>query len=123
MRSEDILQDIIALKYIKAVTFSGGEPLDQAEALLPLMRKLRERGYNICIYTGYTFEEAKADAVKFAAVSLADILVDGRFVLAKRTLSKPFIGSLNQRIIDIPKTLRQGEIIPFEPRSVTIKIA
>jgi anaerobic ribonucleoside-triphosphate reductase activating protein len=123
METDNIFKDIVSLKYIKAVTFSGGEPLDQADSLLSLMTRLREREYNIWVYTGYAFEEAALEPAMFAAVRQADILVDGRFVLAKRTLAVPFIGSANQRIIDVQKTLRQGEIALFTPRGITIRIA
>jgi anaerobic ribonucleoside-triphosphate reductase activating protein len=123
IESDTVFRDIISLKYIKAVTFSGGEPLDQAEALIPLMKKLRALSYNICVYTGYTFEEAAADPAKYSAVCLADILVDGRFELAKRTLSMPFVGSENQRVIDVQKSLRTGEVALITPRDIDIKIA
>jgi anaerobic ribonucleoside-triphosphate reductase activating protein len=120
MDSKTIFQDILSLKYIRGVTFSGGEPLDQAVALAPLMKDLRGQGYNIWIYTGYTFEEAAADSLMSVVVRLADVLVDGRFVRSKRTLTIPFIGSENQRVIDVQESLRQGKVQLFTPRIVWI---
>jgi anaerobic ribonucleoside-triphosphate reductase activating protein len=118
--ADTIFNEIVSLKYIRGVSFSGGEPLDQAAALVPLMDSLRRRGCNICVYTGYTYEEARANPIFFAALRLTDILVDGRFIREKRILSAAFIGSENQRIIDVQASLMRKEVVLFKPRCIQI---
>lgn len=105
---DDILDDLKGYKYIKGVTFSGGEPLAQTEALRALTDRLKNADYHIIIYTGYTYEEIAADKTMFAAISHADLLIDGPYLQAKRTLSLPFRGSSNQRILDIRQSIQHG---------------
>lgn len=101
------------------ITFSGGEPFIQAEALNPLAQKIKEAGMNLWIYSGYTFEqliqmgERKKEIQEL--LEKADVLVDGKFIVDERSLSSPFIGSKNQRLIDIPKTLTNNKIVLWEP--------
>lgn len=93
----------------RGVTFSGGEPLAQAEELLQVIKGLRKikPELNIWVYTGYIFEEIK----DYPVLQEINVLVDGPFILAKRDISLPFRGSGNQRIIDLPKTFAQGGLI------------
>ncbi len=99
---------------LDGVTFSGGEPMCQPKAFLVLAREIKKRNLSIVIFTGYEFEElldmAKTDAQVLELLGLTDLLIDGRFILAERDLTLKFRGSKNQRIIDVPKTLRTGEI-------------
>ena len=94
------------------VTFSGGEPFCQAEALYELGTKLKKRGLDIMCYSGWTYEELlkKAETEEFVGklLSITDILVDGRFVSEKRSLSLKFRGSENQRLIDVQQSLKKG---------------
>ena len=62
---DDIINDIKNYKYINAVTFSGGEPLDQPEAVEETINKLKAAGYHIMIYSGYTYEEKLQIAKKY----------------------------------------------------------
>lgn len=62
--------------------FSGGEPLCQAEALLPLARMLREAGYELAAYTGDIYEEVmEKGGAKAEFLSLMDVVIDGPFLL------------------------------------------
>lgn len=93
------------------VTLTGGDPLYSAQALIPLVAELRGRGYNIWCYTGFTFEELIAGGESLPAGTLAllealDVLVDGPFVESLRDTSLMFRGSSNQRILDLPASLR-----------------
>lgn len=83
------------------VTFSGGDPLMQIDALLPLARRVKERGYNLWVYTGYTIEEIRASDSLSRILDYADTIVEGRFVKALRDTSLRFSGSSNQRIITL----------------------
>lgn len=100
------------------VTFSGGEPFSQAEALYELGTRLKQRGYNLMCYSGWTFEELlkKAETDEFVGklLGILDTLVDGRFELSRRSLTLKFRGSTNQRILDVKKSLAEHTAIEAE---------
>lgn len=112
---EEILAMIDENPLLDGVTFSGGDPMEQSAALIPLAREIKERGMNLIIYTGYTYErlmELKDERPDFfELLTFADILIDGPFVMAKRSLELKFRGSSNQRIIDVPESLAQGRVV------------
>lgn len=101
--------------WLDGVTLSGGEPFAQAVALAALARGCRALGLPVMSYSGYTWEELTdpAAAPAGAADLLAEIdrLVDGRFELQKRSLLLRFRGSTNQRVIDVPASLRAGSCV------------
>lgn len=107
---DDIISDITRFKYIRCVTFSGGEPMDQPEALTECVTRLKNKGYHILIFSGYTFEEIIAEPLRQKALKNADILIDGRFDYHKKTQDLRFRGSSNQRVIDVPKSLQTGQV-------------
>ena len=113
-----ILKKIRENPLIKGVTFSGGEPFCQAEPLADLGGRLKEMGYHIMSYSGYTFEEllekSKEDKAVAELLSCLDILVDGRFILEERSLELRFRGSKNQRLIDVPLSLKSGKAVEIE---------
>lgn len=94
----------------RGVTFSGGEPFAQAEGFCALARLLRAEGYEIASYTGYTFEYLldRGTPAQRELLGLLDVLVDGPFLLEQRSLELVFRGSANQRILDVPASLRAG---------------
>ena len=100
---------------LDGVTFSGGDPMDQAAALVPLAREIKERGLNLAIFTGYTYERLMELTPEkpelFELLSFADILIDGPFIMAKKSLELKFRGSWNQRIIDVQKSLVEGHVV------------
>lgn len=97
------------------VTFSGGEPFEQASALTELAKRLRkEKGKTIWIYSGYLLEQILEDPEKKALLELCDVLVDGPFVEAEKGLNIRFKGSKNQRILDVKKSLAAGEAVLWE---------
>lgn len=110
VNTQDILADIAQFKYINAVTFSGGEPLDQPEAVGELARELKAKNYHVLIFSGYTFEEILTNPAKLAALQNADTLIDGRFNPALKDLNLRFRGSSNQRIINVPQSLVCGRV-------------
>jgi anaerobic ribonucleoside-triphosphate reductase activating protein len=88
----------------------------QPAATLDLCKKLKENNYNVMIYTGYTYEqlvEMNNEDI-MGILSLCDTLVDGRFVLKLRSLSCRFRGSTNQRLINMPETLKQGRVVTHD---------
>ena len=87
------------------VTFSGGDPLQQNPiALVALARRIKEAGFDLWCYTGYTFEQLCAEPKLCSVLELIDVLVDGPFVMAQRDTSLIFKGSTNQRLIDVRKS-------------------
>ena len=116
--TDRIYKKIKQFPLVKGVTFSGGEPFCQPEPLSELALKLRNDGYHIMSYTGYTFEQllskSAEDEYTRKLLEQLDLLVDGRFVLAERTLELPFRGSRNQRIINVPESLEAGEAVIVE---------
>ena len=112
-RVEDIYKMIKKDPLVKGVTFSGGEPFCQREAFCRRAQLLKADGYEIAAYTGFVFEDLvkdKSDA-KYKLLEYLDILVDGPFILAQRSLEAGFRGSLNQRVINVPASLEKGEAV------------
>ena len=88
--------------------------------MVKLLHRVREAypGKNVWCYSGYTLDRILGEGhphceVSREMLSLIDVLVDGRFEEALKDISLKFRGSANQRIIDVPKTLRQGEIVMY----------
>lgn len=114
---EEIINKIVNNSILKGVTISGGEPLckENIKAVLEFIKKIKELkpNFNIWCYSGYTFEELKArnDKITNEILNTIDVLVDGKFILAKKDPKIKFRGSSNQRVIDVKETLKQGRII------------
>lgn len=108
---EDLFDDIMNSVISKRVTFSGGDPFYQVPAFAELARMLKKEGFEIIAYTGFTFEELMSDLDNdyINLLEQIDYLIDGRFEEDKKSLSLKFIGSSNQRIIDIQKSIRNWE--------------
>jgi len=113
-----ILQILDNNPLLDGITLSGGEPFVQAAPFGQLAKAVKERGLQVMTYTGYTFEELLAAKEKEPGWALlleySDLLVDGPFELAKRNLLLPFRGSENQRIINVPESLKQREAVLVE---------
>lgn len=108
---DEIFSEIQKNPLVRGVTFSGGEPLSQAEPLSELARMLKESGYEIAIYTGWIFEDLlqSASPEQLALLQCADVLIDGPFLQDQRNLSLKFRGSKNQRILNLPQSLQAGK--------------
>ena len=109
---EAVVEIVESNPLCRGVTFSGGEPFAQPEGFARLAGLLKEKGYEIASYSGYTFEEllAGSEAQKELLQSI-DILIDGRFLLAQKSLEIAFRGSRNQRILDVKKSLAEGRAV------------
>lgn len=116
--TERILEEAKKDPILRGLTFSGGEPFCQAEALSILAKEAKELGLNIFCYTGYTFEyllsHFDTNPEYEALLSQCDYLVDGPFVLEERSLMLKFRGSKNQRILDVKKSLECGFAVETE---------
>ena len=108
---EERIADIVGTNPLcRGVTFSGGEPFAQAEGFTRLAKLLKQRGYEVASYSGYTFEQLiNGTEAQRELLKSIDVLIDGPFVMAQRSLEIAFRGSKNQRIIDVQKSLTAGE--------------
>ncbi|MCV3456454.1 anaerobic ribonucleoside-triphosphate reductase activating protein [Campylobacter sp. CNRCH_2016_0050h] len=109
-----LCDDICKNPLLQGVTFSGGEPFMQAKNLSILAKHIKALGLDLTIYTGFTYEELLQEQAMKELLILADVLIDGKFILEQKDLSLKFKGSKNQRIIDVAKSLEQGKVILFE---------
>ena len=100
--ADEVLARIKGNPLVHGVTFSGGEPFEQAEALLPLAEELKSQGYHLMAFTGYTMEQLLQKPECAAFLEKLDLLVDGPFIEAEKSLDLRFRGSRNQRILNIP---------------------
>ncbi len=106
-----LLPEIDENPLLAGVTFSGGEPFCQPEALLPLAREIKARGLHLLIFSGYTYEQlqdlkASSEATD-QLLRLCDTLIDGPYLEEQRDLTLQFRGSANQRVLQ----LVDGQII------------
>ncbi|MCW3463996.1 4Fe-4S single cluster domain-containing protein [Chitinophaga nivalis] len=95
-----LAQTILAVPGIEGLTVLGGEPLDQAAALLPLLQTVKAVGLSLMLFSGYTKAQLQAEGCpdKQAIMDLCDIFVDGPYVQALTDFSRPWVGSSNQQI-------------------------
>ncbi|MBQ3170997.1 MAG: anaerobic ribonucleoside-triphosphate reductase activating protein [Mailhella sp.] len=106
--SDEVLARIKENPLVHGVTFSGGEPFEQAEALLPLAKELKAQGYHLMAFSGFTLEQLVQKPECRALLEQLDLLVDGPFIEAQKSLDLRFRGSRNQRILNMPSTRENG---------------
>lgn len=115
--TDELLRECTEDPLNKGVTFSGGEPFSQAKALYELGKRFKECGYDIWCYTGWTMRELwqmrKSEYYVGQLMSIIDVLVDGRFIEERKTLSLPFRGSDNQQLIDMKSTFEKHMVIEY----------
>lgn len=104
-------------KYISGITFTGGDPLSSVnyKEIIKLSKQIRKDFPNKTqwLWTGYTFEEL-LEIPQGEILKTLDVLCDGRFEIDKLSPNKHWVGSSNQRVIDVQPTLERGRIILYE---------
>lgn len=112
---EDICLELKNLKGQDGITLSGGDPLFQIEAVLEIAKYAKSIGLNVWCYTGFVYENilkmGKTNSNYLEFLKYVDVLVDGKFVNELKDLSLLFRGSSNQRLIDMPKTLKSNKVV------------
>ena len=112
MEEEQIFAIVRSNPLCRGVTFSGGEPFAQAAGFARLGRMLKEAGYEVASYSGYTFEQLlEGTEEQRALLETLDVLIDGPFLREQRSLELNFRGSRNQRILHVPRSLAEGRAV------------
>lgn len=118
--TEDYLLSLLEPEYINGLSILGGEPMEpeNQDALLAFVKKVKEQypQKDIWCYTGFTLEELIGDSRAHTEMikdllSYIDVLVDGKFVEAKKDITLKFRGSANQRVIDIKESAAKQRIV------------
>lgn len=96
---KDIAETILQGPEIEGVTFSGGEPFEQAKALAKLGNILKNEGLSVVTFTGHVLEDIvkSSDVDWHGLLSVTDLLIDGPYMSDKLDLKRPWVGSSNQR--------------------------
>ena len=112
--TEDEFIQLTKNKQIKGVNILGGEPMQQImdDTLLNLLERIKlETDKPIWLWSGYTFEEIVNNPKRLEILREVDVLIDGKFQADKRDIMLKYRGSSNQRVIDVKKSLEQGNIV------------
>jgi anaerobic ribonucleoside-triphosphate reductase activating protein len=110
--STDELMKIITDDEFADVTFSGGDPMYQADGFTELAKAIKScTKKNIWCYTGFTFEALLNMPKQRKLLELIDVLVDGPFIDKLKDPDLLFRGSSNQRLIDVQKSLKENKVV------------
>lgn len=120
----EMILDMLKPDYIKGLTLLGGEPFEPQNQpdIVKLLRRVRQAypQKSIWAFSGYLFDRDILAGrlgpweITKEYLSYLDVLVDGPFIQAQKDLSLRFRGSRNQRLIDVPESLRRGETVLWQ---------
>jgi anaerobic ribonucleoside-triphosphate reductase activating protein len=120
----DHILELLEPSFIRGLTLLGGEPFEPQNqpAILELLRQIKAKYPNksIWAFSGYLFDRdilagrLGDPEITREILSYLDVLVDGPFIQARKNLTLRFRGSDNQRLIDVPATLKRGEVVLWE---------
>lgn len=120
----DRILAMLAPGYIRGLTLLGGEPFEPENQgpIVELLRQVKAKfpEKSVWAFSGYLFDrdilpgKLGDPAITREYLGYLDVLVDGPFVEAKKDLALRFRGSSNQRLIDVPKTLKEEKIVLWE---------
>ncbi len=93
---DELIAEAIAAG-VEGISLLGGEPFAQAAGLAVVAEGVRARGLSVMVFSGYTLAELREQGPAAARLLAAtDLLVDGRYEAARRTLTRRYVGSDNQ---------------------------
>ena len=110
----EIIEQMRSNPLLDGVTFSGGEPFEQIEAVKHIAHEAHRLRLDVWCYTGWTWEQIMQDPRKRGLLAYIDVLVDGRFILEQRSLELKWRGSKNQRVIDVSESLFKNTVVLLE---------
>ncbi len=112
---ESVLEVLSEVENQSGITLTGGDPMFQPKPTLLIAAHAKSIGMNVWCYTGYTYEKllemSKSKPIYMEILKNVDVLVDGKFELAHKSLNCIYRGSTNQRIIDVPASLSSKQIV------------
>lgn len=118
---EDNIIESLKEKYVNGLTLLGGEPfeVENQKVLRPFIERVKKiyPDKTIWAYSGYTFEELMdANSIchsddTLPILQMIDVLIDGEFIESERNLLLPFRGSNNQRVLNVPESLKSNKAI------------
>lgn len=103
---DTLVADLLSNPLTDGLTLTGGEPFAQPDACAILARAAKTAGQNVWCYTGYTLEALRTMPEMAVLLAEIDVLVDGPYIEAARSLTLSWRGSENQRVIPLTE---QGE--------------
>lgn len=110
---EEIFNDL-GKSYVSGITLSGGDPLhpDNRLEITELAKEIKQKypDKNIWLYSGYTWEQIS----NLEIINYIDVMVDGKFEKDLKDNQLHWKGSANQRVIDVPKTIKSGDVTLFK---------
>ena len=108
----DEVLNLCSADYIKGLSILGGEPMHpkNIEGTTKLAKAFKEKypDKNVWVWSGFKFDEDLKDK---EVLNYVDVLVDGRYEDDLHDFTLKWRGSSNQRVIDVQKTLKKGEIV------------
>lgn len=117
--NQEVIDRVLKLcekDYIEGLSILGGEPLHNVnyKGTMELMKQFKEKfpDKTIWVWTGHKFEVIKGNEF----MKYIDVLVDGRFILEQKDLRLKYCGSSNQRVIDVQKSLEEGETVLWKEK-------
>lgn len=120
IQKEEIIEMILENPLLDGITFSGGDPFFQVEAFLQLSLLIKEKvtphfpHFTIMAYTGFTYERLmESSPIYSPLLNEIDVLIDGPYIQSQRTMDLNFIGSANQRILNMKETLIQQKPVLY----------
>ena len=122
--TEEYILSLLSQPQIKGLTLLGGEPFEpeNQRALVPLVKKVKilYPTKTVWAYTGFTLDQLlrqtphpRCEVTQDLLFNI-DVLVDGKYEADKKNISLKFRGSENQRLIDLPKTFKKGNIVLWD---------
>ena len=109
--AEEELFEALSKSHISGITFSGGDPLHpfNRSEVFRLMKKCKELfpKKTVWVYTGFLWEDVK----DIEDIKYADVLADGRFVKELNDNNLHWVGSSNQKIVNVPQSLKENKVV------------
>lgn len=116
--TDQIISTLKTIENQDGITLSGGDPILQIDAVLEICKAVKETGLNVWLYTGFTFdtllERSKKEQNLRELLENIDVLVDGKFMIEKKSYDVIFRGSTNQRIIDVKQSLQVNKPVEVD---------
>ena len=121
--TQTVIEDIKTQKGIEGITFLGGEPFEQASALASIARNAKKMRLSVVTFTGQLYEDLKKSEDKgvLRLLKYTDLLIDGGFEQENFDLSRPWVGSSNQRYIFLTNFYNK-EIISKYKNKIEVRI-